>query len=83
MWRAPTRGSTGLACTHARAHQPSCFLVVCFRQYLGVGHSLSILRQLGGPTLQGDDMLPLVQMVAPYLKVGRTSCYNIQILFSL
>jgi len=68
---------------HARAlPQPCCFLVVCIRQCPGMGHSLSILRQLGGPALPGGDKLLLVQMVAPYLKVRSSSYYNIQILFS-
>jgi hypothetical protein len=68
---------------HARALlQPCCFLVVCIRQYPGVGHSLSILRQLGGPALPGGDKLLLVQMAAPYLKVRSSSYYNIQTLFS-
>ena len=87
-----TYGSAYVARTYTRKHrsgvharallQPCCFLVVCIRQCPGMGHSLSILRQLGGPALPGGDKLLLVQMVAPYLKVRSSSYYNTQILFS-
>jgi hypothetical protein len=87
-----TYGGTYVARTYTRKHrfgvharallQPCCFLVVCIRQYPGVGHSLSILRQLGGPALPNGDKLLLVQMAAPYLKVGSSSYCNTQILFS-
>ncbi len=88
-----TYGGTYVARTYTRKHrsgvharallQPCCFPAVCIRQCPGMGHSLSILRQLGGPALSGGDKLLLVQTAAPYLKVGSSSYYNIQILFSL